>query len=59
MWLNYCLSRLAWIRTVLDTAVLFLFFFLCSTPAMLRHLKFDTGGLAVAAAWLAFHHLFF
>ncbi|KAH8514860.1 hypothetical protein H0E87_007642, partial [Populus deltoides] len=24
---------------------------------MLRYLNFDTGGLAVAAAWLAFHHL--
>jgi hypothetical protein len=39
--------------------VLFIFFFLCSTSAMLRYLKFDTGGLAVAAAWVAFHHLFF
>jgi Flp pilus assembly protein protease CpaA len=38
---------------------LFIFFFLCSTSAMLRYLKVDTGGLAVAAAWLAFHHLFF
>jgi len=38
---------------------LFIFFFLCWTSAMLRYLKLDTGGLAVAAAWLAFHHLFF
>jgi len=38
---------------------LFIFLFLCSTSAMLRYIKLDTGGLAVAAAWLAFHHLFF
>jgi hypothetical protein len=51
MWLNSCLSKLTWIRTVLQAAVLLIFFFLCSTSAMLRYLKYTMGWLLQLLGW--------